>query len=140
MLRVTRLRGRINELAKALVYRSEAPMHLPALLLPFYHTWRDLDPKPMPRAIRRCIMAYFAWHGHHVSIAHFDVAHDDYGPLVGVEGVLYPLRPQGCPMRRQWSSFVTVTRSRRRSRQPRCSTDADPRVQPADASAKHQRG
>jgi len=97
MLRVARLRGRINELAKALVYRSDAPMHLPALLLPFYHTWRDLDPKPMPRAIRRFIMAYFAWHGHHVSIAHFDIAHDDYGPLVGVEGVLYPLRPQGCP-------------------------------------------
>lgn len=99
MLRVIRLRRRVNELAKALVYRSDAPMHLPALLLPFYDTWRDDDPKSVPRLVRRFIMAYFAWHGHHVNVADFDIAHDDYGPLVGVEGVLYPLRPHGCPFR-----------------------------------------
>lgn len=97
MLRIIRLRRRLNDLSKALVYRSDAPMHLPALLLPFYDTWRDDEPKPMPRVVRRFIMAYFAWHGHHVSVAHFDIKHDDYGPLVGIEGVLYPLRPQGCP-------------------------------------------
>ncbi len=96
MRRLRRLRRQLNDLAKALVYRSEAPFHVPADLFPWVRQWRT---KQTSRSLRRlkALGAYFGWHGLHVYFAFGDVQHPTYGPLIGIEGCLYPLRPAGCP-------------------------------------------
>ena len=95
MLRLIRLRRALNDLAKALVYRSDAPFHVPSLLLPPWADWHN-GRTGVSGLVRRFCLAYFAWHGQLVRLSRHDIAHDTFGPLVGVEGMLYPLRPEGC--------------------------------------------
>jgi hypothetical protein len=92
-----RLRAALNDLAKALVYRSEAPFHVPAHLFRGYQSWGVGSDGWRSIRWRRVLGAYFGWHGLHVYFAFGDVTDPTFGPLVGVEGVLYPLRPVDCP-------------------------------------------
>ena len=97
MLRLISVRRALNDLSKALVYRSDAPFHVPSLLLPSRADWNADDNVRWSRVVRRFCMAYFAWHGQLVRLSRHDIAHDTFGPLIGVEGMLYPLRPARCP-------------------------------------------
>jgi hypothetical protein len=92
-----RLRAALNDLAKALVYRSEAPFHVPAVLFPGYRRWRGPSRSMSSSARSRFLGAYFGWHGLHVYFAFGELSDPVFGPLIGVEGVLYPLRPVDCP-------------------------------------------
>jgi hypothetical protein len=107
MLRLRRLRRQLNDLAKALVYRSEAPFHVPADLFPGVKQWRATK---TARSLRRLkfLGAYFGWHGLHVYFAFGDVHHPTFGPLVGIDGALYPLRPAGCPFEVYETAIILI--------------------------------
>ncbi len=106
--RLIRLRRALNDLSKALVYRSDAPFHVPSLLLPSRADWHVDDNVRSARWVRRFCLAYFAWHGQLVRLSRHDIAHDTFGPLIGVEGMLYPLRPAGCPFDEYETAVVFI--------------------------------
>lgn len=107
MRRLRYLRNQLNDLAKALVYLSEAPFHVPAELFPWVRQWRT---KQTSRSVRRlkALGAYFGWHGLHVYFSFSEVRHPTYGPLIGLEGCLFPLRPAGCPFQVYETAVILI--------------------------------
>jgi len=89
-----RIRTALNDLAKALVYQTDAPFYIDAHCVPFLNS--DLDPKRTMRR-RRWVQAYFAFHGLQVVPTFGFQSDNDAELVVGCEGVVYPLRALTVP-------------------------------------------
>ena len=89
------LARRVRELAKALVYTSDAPFYVDAAFIPALAAPEHPPTRILKR--RRLVEAFFAWKGVHIIPVYGFQTDQDALALIGHEGVLYPIRDVRVP-------------------------------------------